>query len=89
MDKFNWIKSYLLDIIFTQHFSSANSLNLVFVVVQIIVLIIGILFKEFIKISALISYMCLIFIFLNIYIHDKAWKKAKNNLDKIFYEKEN
>lgn len=88
MDKFNWIKIHLLNIIFNQHFSSANSLNLVFVVVQIIVLIIGILFKEFIKISALISFMCFIFMFFNFYIHDKAWKKAKNNLDKIFEEEE-
>lgn len=89
MDDFNWTKSYLLDIIFKQHFFSTNSLNIVFVVVQIIVLIIGILFKEFSKISAIIDFMCLIFIFFNNYIHDKAWKKAKNNLDEIFYEKEN
>lgn len=88
MDDFNWIKSYLLNIIFNQHFSSKNSLNLVFVVVQTIVLIIGILFKEFIKISAIINFMCLIFVFFNIYIHDKAWKKAKNNLDKIFEEED-
>lgn len=89
MDDFNWIKSYLLDIIFKQHISSKYSLNLVFIVAQIIVLIIGILFKEFIKISTIINFMCLIFIFFNNYIHNKAWKKAKNNLDKIFYEKEN
>lgn len=88
MDKFNWIKSYLLNIMFNQYFSSTNSLNIVFVVVQIVVLIIGILFKEFIKISAIIDFMCLIFIFFNNYIHDKAWKKAKNNLDKFFEEEE-
>lgn len=86
MDKFNWIKSYLLSIIFEQHLSSKNSLNIVFVVAQIIVLTIGILFKEFIKISAITNFMCLIFIFFNNYIHDKAWEKAKNNLDKIFEE---
>lgn len=30
MDKFNWIKSYLLNIIFNQHISSENSINIVF-----------------------------------------------------------
>lgn len=92
-----WLKMYMRNIIFNQHFNSEISLNTVFIGIQLLTIIITLILRIFFEnislilniIQLIIVNLCLILVVANNYIHNKTWKTAKERLNEIFESEEN
>lgn len=91
-----WLKMYMSDIIFNQHLKSGNSLNIVFVGIQLLTISITLILRFFFEnislilniIQLIIVNLCLILVVVNNYIHNKTWGTAKKRLNEIFESEE-
>lgn len=91
-----WLKMYMSDIIFNQHLKSENSLNIVFVGIQLLTISITLILRIFFEnislilniIQLIIVNLCLILVVVNNYIHNKTWETAKKRLNEIFESEE-
>lgn len=91
-----WLKMYMSDIIFNQHLKSENSLNIVFVGIQLLTISITLILRFFFEnislilniIQLIIVNLCLILVVVNSYIHNKTWETAKKRLNEIFESEE-
>lgn len=87
-----WLKMYMSDIIFNQHLKSENSLNIVFVGIQLLTISITLILRIFFEnislilniIQLIIVNLCLILVVVNSYIHNKTWETSKEKLNEIF-----
>lgn len=92
-----WLKAYMRNIIFNQHYNSKVFLNTFFIVVQLLTISITLILRIFFEnislilniIQLIIVYLCLIFVVVTNYIHNKTWETAKKRLNEIFESEEN
>lgn len=92
-----WLKMYMSDIIFNQHYNSKVFLNTFFIVVQLLTISITLILRIFFEnislilniIQLIIVNLCLILVVVNNYILNKTWKTAKERLNEIFESEEN
>lgn len=97
LEKNFWLKMYMSDIIFNQHFNSKISLNALLIGIQFLTIIITLILRIFFEnislilniIQLIIVHLCLILVVVNDYILNKTWKTAKERLNEIFESEEN